>query len=586
MAGPPKPKPKGPDDLHEVERALSVLQGRHPEHERARREDEEKRNKRAAQLDADARVATRKVRSRQLGFVAIAIPVVALVVFVGFLLKREGARRDVLEQATASYRALGFTVFDQAPAGTPDSLESNTEPGCILLVAGVGTTLTVERTVLAAAAKPPVKSSGPGPLLYCSCDSERIKVTASTRDHGISAMRIDAGNLGGSRAFAFSPLRAGTVETSGDQSCADASLDAWIRAKRYPPATPDPAWLAEPRRAALAEAGFEVVTSIKAGVPFGVVEVPRERCVVATSSVAGDRLGLRLEGGVAAVAPTAGTIARCAQEGGTLAVTREGEGVLTVIVAPATRLGGLHGLHEVARTSGLGVAAAVVPPADRGWDAKQVLLLSQLPEQTIGLAAAPDVASEAEARVVALSFETPGALSPELPADTFSYCDPTLDANVTSSFCLFSSSQKWRPSGSEAVGGIARAKLPSWLYTMQGAADPFALKGMTQLFALARRLGRTGFVPTTLEALTELPNGVEILGRTGEDAVVAVGIAPNPPWVFPFTDGAPWSLDGGEPRIVPVKVLERVVLTTTLKPLPPREKRRTVVFRRQKPEAK
>ena len=55
MAERPPPKPKGQDDLAEVERALSVLQGRDPEFERARRQDEESRQKRRAQLDDASR---------------------------------------------------------------------------------------------------------------------------------------------------------------------------------------------------------------------------------------------------------------------------------------------------------------------------------------------------------------------------------------------------------------------------------------------------------------------------------------------------------------------------------------------------
>ena len=58
MQRPPPKKPKTPDDLAEVERALSVLKGRNPEFERARREDEEARAQRpraegAGEEDAD-----------------------------------------------------------------------------------------------------------------------------------------------------------------------------------------------------------------------------------------------------------------------------------------------------------------------------------------------------------------------------------------------------------------------------------------------------------------------------------------------------------------------------------------------------
>ena len=192
--------------------------------------------------------------------------------------------------------------------------------------------------------------------------------------------------------------------------------------------------------------------------------------------------------------------------------------------------------------------------------------------------------ADAETRVASLSFETPNALVPESPVDLYSYCDPPLDAKMHEAICVFSGPQKWRTEGgAEAVGGIARSKLPFWLFTMQGANDPVALKGVTQLFTLARRLGRDGFTPSTLEALTELPMGVEVLGRAGEDAIVAVGVAATAPWVYPLTDGPAWTLDEA-PRIVALKPLEKVTLSASLtaKLLPPKASRRTVVWRRQK----
>ena len=149
---------------------------------------------------------------------------------------------------------------------------------------------------------------------------------------------------------------------------------------------------------------------------------------------------------------------------------------------------------------------------------------------------------------------------------------------------MFSGVQKWRSfsGGGEAlVGGLARSKLPFWLYSMQGVKDPAALAGITKLLALARALGRDGFAPTTLEALVEQPSGVDVLGRTGEDAVVAVGVAPSEPWVYPLSDDVAWELEGPA-QIALVKPLERVTLTTPLKKLPPLNLRRTVVFRRQK----
>ena len=82
-----------------------------------------------------------------------------------------------------------------------------------------------------------------------------------------------------------------------------------------------------------------------------------------------------------------------------------------------------------------------------------------------------------------------------------------------------------------------------------------------------------------LEGVTELPTGVRVVGRAGEDAVVAIGLVPRPPWVIPYTDGDEWEL-GEPPRVVELQPGSSVTLTATTPPSTTVDKRRTVVFRR------
>jgi hypothetical protein len=576
MALPPtKPKGKQPDDLAEVDRALSVLKGRHPEHERVRREDEQARTRRAAALDAEARAQRTINRSRYVRFGAVAVPIFALVVFVGVLAKREMTRRARVEQAVAPFRAFGFTTIETSSPSSTGAVEASVEPGCMLAVSSASTPIKVTRGG--------TTSDGASPVLFCTCATERVGVRSEVgAGDGVILLRADSATIGGSRAFAFAPFKPGSTLRS-DEACSDASLDAWIEAKHHPPVPTDASWSATwPPRAALTAAGFRFVAAGTTSLPFVVVDVPKDSCLLAISPVTTDRLGLRMKGGVVAMADAPGSLARCAQEPATMLVTREGTGEIGVLVAPARAIGGMLGLREIVRANSVAIGTSSIPSADRPWDAKEVLIASQIPEATITTGAAPDIALDADARVAALSFETPNALTPETPENTFSYCDPPLDGSMREATCVFSGSQKWRTdAGGEAIGGIARARLPFWLFAMQTASDPNALKGMTQLFRLARRIGRDGFTPTTLEALTELPNGVEVLGRTGEDAIIAVGVAPSEPYVYTLSDGAPWSLDDA-PRIIAIKTLEKVTLTSSLKTLPPKASRRTVVFRRQK----
>ncbi|MDF2697563.1 MAG: hypothetical protein K0S65_5946, partial [Labilithrix sp.] len=542
MAAPP-PKPKPPEDLAEVERALSVLQGRHPEHERLRREDEEKRRGRQAALDAESTAETRRVRSRRLfvGGIALAVGVVAVTGALVF--RSELARRGRIEQAADPYRALGFVIVDTTSRGEPSKLEASAPAGCVLATSSTGGRLKLVHaggTV-----------EGPGPVLACLCEGGPVTVTADMKPgEGLALLRTDASAFGGSRAFAFLPFKPGATGKT-DQACAEGSLDAWLDAKRWTQESPEGTarplapvdaaasdrWLAAaPRRAALKEAGFKVAAMVKREAPFSVVEVPAQSCVLLAAERLADRSSLRLRGGASAVGPAVGSVAWCTASEALVLAQREGEGEVAVLLAPAARAGGLAGVIDAASDAGMVLGAATVAPADRAWSAKQMLVASAIPESLITSGNAPDLGADPEARIVALSVEKPGALVAETPADVFSFCEPQLD-KATATLCVFSGPQKWRVDGAEAIGGIARAKLPFWLFGLQGVNEPAALKLETELVDLARKLRRQGFEPTTFEAVTELDKGAEVLGRANEDAMVALTLAPVAPWIIPYTDG-------------------------------------------------
>lgn len=575
MPGPPPKPPKGPEDLHEVERALSVLQGRHPEHERARREDEAARKQRSLAIDTVAEEEAKRVRVRRAKIIGVVTPIVLLFAFIGIFGRREMARRARIDAVSESFRSAGFTAIDTSLRGSTGAAEANAEPGCLLAVS----TGTKEMTVTHGS----VALTGTPPVLFCTCAAARIAISAPVGGQGgVALLRADTAAIGGSRAFGFAAFKPAST-LALDTACADASLDAWVEAKHYPPPSPDQAWLTGTApRVALATAGFRVATTVKGAAPLAVVEVPKDSCLVATSAAVDDRLAIRLKGEPASAVEGRGTIGRCAQAEGVVVVTRASAGELTVLVAPAARVGGELGLRELMTSAGLAPSALGVPAADRAWDAKQLLLASAVPESIIDTASAPDVPKFAEGRVAALSLETEAALAPEIAAGASAACIPALDRHPREAICVFSGEQRWKSPGGDAtpIGGLARAKLPFWLYTMKGVSDPAALEAMAKLFAIARSLARQGFSPTTLEALVEQPTGVQVLGRTGEDAVVAVGVAPSDPFVYPLADDVAWTLDE-PPQIALVKPLEKVTLVTSLKKLPPIGTRRTVVFRRQ-----
>ena len=195
---------------------------------------------------------------------------------------------------------------------------------------------------------------------------------------------------------------------------------------------------------------------------------------------------------------TAGIVARCAQAEGTFVVTREGKGEIAVLVAPAAGLGGMTGPPGASRATSASRFArrqSSRRPIAHGTPSRSSSRVRspRPPSRRPPPPRSPSTPTRASPR----SRSRPRTRSrPRRPTDTYSYCNPPLDAKVRAATCVFSGPQKWRTdAGAEAVGGIARAKLPFWLFAMQTASDPVALKGMTQLFTLARRLARDGFTP-------------------------------------------------------------------------------------------
>ncbi len=568
MAGPPLKPTNGPDGLPEVERALSILHGRHPEHERALREDAEARERRGAELDALALRHRQLVRTRRLRTAAFVAPVVAVVAVLAAVAGLEGARRARVDAVAEPFRGHGFSPIEASKRDSVGQLEVVAEPGCFLAVSTGATPLRITHAGASAGAA--------SPALFCTCASERISITSAVDSRGgLALLRAESAVIGGSRAFGYAALNAAS-ELVFDVPCREALLDAWIDAKHPPTAGPSHAPVDSP----LLAMGFHVIANATSETPLVVVDLPNESCLVASSTSKGDRLAIRLKGQPEPVARGVDGLGYCAEAGATVIVTREGSGAFVTLSAPSALVGGVLGLRELSARAGVPLASVEVAASDRAWNAKQLLLASAIPEGTITTSRAPDVPSDPEARVAAWSLETKNALTFDVAAGVSESCAP--DATALDGICVFSAAQRWRTPGGlhAAVGGLARSRLPAWLYALRGAQEPAAIQRARKVLALARSLGREGFVPTTLEALVELPNGVSVLGRTGEDAVVAIGVVPSEPWAYALSEDLPWDLDG-PPQIAAVKALERVTLVTALKNLPPVATRRTVVFRRR-----
>lgn len=577
--------------LREVERAMALLEGKDPEQLRMLREarvEAERRFKEIAARMAErrARAASEQAARRRRVAVRAAIGVVVLGA-LGYAVRFGVARRArwsavdaALERLAAPYLAQGMRARRTALA-TGSRVEVTVEPGTCFVALGAAEgggeiELRVEHG--------PDIIDGGRSIAWCSCGEEKVVVTAVAPVGPLVGVRLlgaPGAVLGGSDALPFldpPPTAFGPAALE----CEAEHLDAWIDAERFPRAAVDPRWFeAEPARRGLEAAGVSVVASAPSSRPFAVVTPSPESCFVAVSSTATDLLALRLSKGARPLADVKGAIAWCGYGGGPVSVWRQGSGELTVLSAPSRRVGGMLGVREAAERANLGEPTEWIAPESLGQDATDALRASGVVDPvTVWPRPASGPERAIDARIVALSVAPGGSFIGDRTADAVVECAPKLLPSAAGqALCVQSWPQAWRQVGADRAGGAAEAALPFWLAIYRGVDDPRGLARQLAMLALARRLTAAGFEPTVLEGVVELAKGIDVMGRVGEDAIVAVGTTPRAPWAFPYTDGEPWSL-GDEPRVIELKAGEHVLLTSRVANAIGKGDRRTVVFRR------
>jgi hypothetical protein len=557
-----------PTGLDEVERALSVLDGRHPEHERIRRETMAAAEERRHVLDKDLAANARRRRRRIVVIAANGLALVAAAVVGWRVVSRARAIRAGLEQAEAPFISRGMKELASNELSASGSLETD-GPGSSCFVAV--TTAGVVRARQGA-----MSVEAPGSVGWCACGEGRV-VLEATAAGGLGLLRVDRRTFGGPLARPWIEVTPAAWSDEG-RECADATLDDWLADHRWPVPPLEASWLdASPARASLRSAGFRVVSSVQAGRPFGVVESAAGECTLAVASNE-EELSLRATGGLRPIAHARGAMAWCASVAESMTVWREGSSGVVMLSAPAARVGGVLGARECAETAGVHVAAEAtwLRDEDLAWDAASLLRVSALAGVTS--APLPSEAGATSARLTALDLSA-GAEAVSEPPSVVVACDPPIhgpSAEHTSVCAVAAPVSWWRKT--DAPAAFAQAPLPFWLSLLDSHHEPDAIARIPELLALARRLLHAGFEPTVLEGVTELNEGVRVVGRAGEDQVVAVGLGPKPPWVFPYTDGLAWDL-GDPPRIVALQPGLAVKLASSPPPNAPLEKRRTIVFR-------
>ena len=536
--GPPKPPPKSAIGLTEVERAISVLDGRHPDHEKLRRQTRAGIEQRRTELELELARKARGRRLRALALLGAAIAAGATGFFTWRMVVRTRTLKASLDATEGPWLDRGFENVATNVLTARTSLDVNLSgAGCFV---GLATTDGPLHASVASAS-----IDGPRSVAWCTCGPGhvRLEAPASSAPVGLAVMRTEAAALGGPFARSWVEFTPGAWIDSG-RECADATLDAWIEGHHPAYTEPQAGWLeSDPSRVALRRAGLKLVAAVDPTHPFGVVEMPAGYCLLAVARASEPLapLMLRATGGEHLVSNANGALAWCSSTPAKLTVWRDGASPVAVLVGPAARVGGRLGMHETAEAAGvpLALGALGLRSADLPWDAAALLSASTLSNvETWSLGADP---GPLDARTVALAL-TPGSSAVWAPDRVAVACDPSISLpslpspsapNFLGALCAPTAPIAWF-NKKDAPVGAARGTLPVWLSPLEGRHEPDAVARIPELLALTRRLAREGFEATSLEEVTELPDGVRVLGRAAEDAVVAIGLGPKPPWAFPY----------------------------------------------------
>ena len=557
-------EPSQEKGLEEVEHALSALAGRHPEHVRLEREDQARADRRRRELARAVALEKKKRRIR----LAKQLVALAAIGAAGYLIRAHvlelRAARTLVDAQAHVYASVGFAAF---PDDWSTALRAQGEIGpatCVVAVAGDAhgpVDLEVDRDG--------VTTKGHGSIGFCSCAAETV--TARTGEGAVRILRRRANDFGGPLGFT---LRAVSPDVLIDSPCAEEQLDAYFKTQASDVSAPD---ALEGTAAVFTPIGYRPVAAEVGGAPFAIVSAPEKTCSIAFSS---EPISLRLAGGARPVQNTNDAIGFCTKKGGTFSVWRTGATPIQIATADATKSGGIYGMREIAAKAGTKLSTWILPD-DLPWDAANALRASGLTDVEELDPEAAGKMPNAATHFFSLSTVEGATVAPDTSQDMiFFTCAPPID-KAEQTICAEAAASRLRASTPRGSWGAASSLLPFWMAGYTQAHDPAAVPSELALLALARALIHRNFEPTILGSIKELESGVEVLGRAGEDSIVAVGAAPQAPWLVTYTDGAAWSI-GGEPRVIPLSPGARI----TLKPSPGSaafhgglESRRTIVFR-------
>jgi hypothetical protein len=560
----------------EVDKALAVLHDRHPDALRLERETQAALARKKAALDARAEADRSRFVRAWAKRVGVGI-VLAVGIRFGWMqhsqrVLHERAVEAALSPLLEPYLARGFARVVGASAVEESLTLEVAEPSCFVAAAsrapGDGA-VRVER------ARGPLEGSATVAWCACAGESATVRVARpSGEGGGVAVLRTPAAQVGGQLALVFLDPAPATIAPPDE--CAEAALDAWITAGVPARVADEP--LDEDLRATLRLAGFRLVGSASARLPFAVVPAVADSCALAWSTSPSDRLSVRLPEGARAIADATGAVGVCSSRGVPFTVHRTGKGEVVVERVPARRVGGTHGLREVASRLGLSSVTVWVPEDELDWDASATLRASGVIAAEI--TAPADARQVNAARVVAMSVAG-SIVAPDGPLHAGYACDPPLvdSPHIGTSVCVESTPRVWRATG---VGraGIAAAAFPFWMGALTRATEPRAIAAELALLRLGRRIVTDGFEQASDDGVSEKDGVTRVVGLGGRDGVIALQLSGEAPWVSPCSNGEVWAVDG-DPAVVSLAPGETLDLKCT--PRAPKD-HRTIVFRHVAPK--
>lgn len=558
-----------PPGFDEAEHALALISGKDPEIVRKARALRELDEQAAAERALREEELARERRAARLRTASVVLAVSALglgacwAAYVAFSrAQRESTERERAARwlaGTAAPMAKQGLALRETAIGPAKTVTLSTRLGGCLFVHAADERGSVPVRIRRDAAAELTAERG---VAFCLCEDEAVTVRVEGGGDLPAAIGIHqapAAAIGGTEGLSAMDPPPPAIAATG-ATCAGEQLRAWLPRGGQALAKSRVSGATGALVDGLGSARLALVGRGSARTRLVPVATESASCYLA---IATTKDTLTLTDGDPKPLARGDALAWCDKAAAPRAITHVGDGEVLVGRVASAEIGSLAGTLDVARRLGVSAPATWLDPTALAQATAELLAKSHviLPKPAEGgaLAASPSL----RLAVISRSASTPedtGAL----------VCAAGPPQQL---LCLVPPGVAWRTS---TLGEVGVAAAPFWV---AAAAEPRGLAAMMPVFALVRSLARAGFEPTTLEGITESAASVEVSGRAGDDAVVAVAISPSAPWVLPLSEGPSWKLGDAAPRVVPLAPGGRLSLRNPMLGAMPPATRRTIVFR-------